>query len=129
MNTLTLVMALLLIWPFSSGHSFPLVPRSNVPAATGSVSVKQGDNGNTQLDIKVRHLAEPSKLTPPAGVDIARVRTSDQVTHKIGASRLDSGLNGELKGVTTVNSADLLITPEQSVSVDLKGRPTGGGQV
>jgi len=117
MKSVILLCALLTIWPFSSGQTFQLTASSSVPAASGTVQVQAGNNGNTQLDIKVKHLALPSHLSPPAGVYIVWVQLSGEPAHKLGAIQLDGNQNGELKAITTATNADVLITPEQSVNV------------
>jgi hypothetical protein len=122
MKTALLLSALLAIWPFSSGQTFVLAPSASVPAASGTVKVSQGDNGNTRLEVKVKHLAQPSRLTPPAAVYIVWIQASGQAAHKLGAIQLDDDLDGELKTVTTDKVGDLLITAEQSVNVNA---PTG----
>ncbi len=91
----------------------------SVPAATGIAKVQRDkDNGNTKVDIKVDHLANPSSLTPPANVYIVWVRPSGETgAVKQGAIRVDKDLKGELKIVTVSKDFDLFITAEQSETV------------
>jgi hypothetical protein len=118
MKTALLLSVLMAIWPFSSGQTFVLAPSSSVPAASGTVKVSQGDNGNTKLEVKVKHLALPSRLTPPAAAYLVWIQPRGQAAHKLGAIQLDDSLNGDLTAVTTVQTGDLLITAEQSVNVE-----------
>lgn len=119
------IMALLIIfiWPFSSGKTYHMKASNNIPAATGTVKVqKNGNDGNTRLDIKVNHLAKPTSLTPPENVYIVWIRPHDGTAAKKGIIRVDKNLNGELKVVTVSKNFDVFITAEQSPSVT---EPTG----
>ncbi|MGH9483846.1 MAG: hypothetical protein ACRD1F_02225, partial [Terriglobales bacterium] len=73
--------------------------------------------------IKVRHLAQPSSLTPPKAVYLAWIRPNAQAAQKLGAIQLDSNLSGELKTTTTVRDGEVLITPEQSVNASAPSLP------
>ncbi|HUX44046.1 MAG TPA: hypothetical protein VMV57_04775 [Terracidiphilus sp.] len=92
----------------------------NVPAASGLVKIqKDKDNGNTKLDIKVEHLANPSTLSPPANAYIVWIRPNGSVDAiKQGAIRMDKNLNAELKVVTVAKDFDLFVTAEQSESTE-----------
>jgi hypothetical protein len=130
MKTALLLAALLAIWPFSSGQTFVLAPSASVPAASGTVKVSQGDNGNTRLEVQVKHLAQPARLTPPEAVYIVWIQPNGEAAHKLGAIQLDDNLNGDLKTVTTVKVGNLLITAEQSVNVTApSGTPVLQGHI
>ncbi len=89
-----------------------------VPAATGTVKAKRDKaNGNTSLEIKVRHLANPSRLTPPANVYVVWIRPRGGDAIRQGGIGVDDSLNGELKVVTALKDFDLFITAEQSETV------------
>lgn len=95
----------------------------SVPAASGTVKAqKSGNNGNTELDIKVQNLARPSSLSPSENVYIVWIRTKDGTVQKKGALGLNKNLDGELKVVTVSKNFDVLVTGEQSPSVI---EPTG----
>ena len=115
MRSLVLVCALLAIWPWSSSKEYHMTADRSVPGASGTVKVeKDKDNGNTKLDVSVEHLADPSRLTPPATAYIVWVRPSEGDAVKQGAIRVDKDLKGELKVVTTSKNCDVFITAEQS---------------
>lgn len=120
MNDLLVVVSLLAIWPWSSTKEYRMTSGSNVPAATGIVKVKTDkDNGNTELDIKVDHLAHPSSLNPPANAYLVWVRPNAGAPVKQGAIRVNNDLKGELKVVTVAKDFDLFITAEQSESASM----------
>src|SRR5690348_2853402 len=102
MNVLV-VAALLAIWPFGSGKEYRMTASSAVPAATGTVKVtRDKDNGNTDLEIKVEHLAKPANLTPAEGSYVVWVRPRGADAAKQAALGVNDDLKGQLK-VTTVS--------------------------
>lgn len=103
-----------------SGRTFHLTPGKMVPAATGTVNVsKDTNNGNLKLDLKVKNLALPGSLTPPA--DDYVVWLEPYAEHgspvKQGSLGVDGKLNGELKTETSSKNFNVLVTAEQSGSV------------
>jgi hypothetical protein len=120
MKGLLVMISLLAIWPWSSSQEYPMKGSNSVPAAAGIVKVQRDkDNGNTKLDIRVWHLANPSRLTPPANAYIVWVRPRDGAAVKQGAIRVDKDQKGEVKLVTEAKDFEVFITAEQSESPDV----------
>lgn len=118
MTNILILVSLLAIWPFGSGKEYRMTAGGAVPAASGTVNVNRNkDNGNTQLDIKVEHLAKPASLTPASNVYIVWVRPRGEAPVKQGAIGVNNDLNGEMKTVTVSKDFDLFITAEQSENV------------
>jgi hypothetical protein len=91
---------------------------STIPAAQGTVKLDKTKNGNTSIDVLVKHLAEPQKLTPPANAYVVWVSGSkDAAPQNVGALAVDKDLSGELQTTTPLSSFDLFITAEQSGQV------------
>ena len=116
MRTLVLSLALILFAACSTTRTFPLSASSAVPAAQGQVAASVGENGNTRLDIEVRHLAEPSKLSPGATQFVAWAQPNEPGTQaqSLGVLNVDSDLTGRLQTVTPLKNFTLLITPERA---------------
>jgi hypothetical protein len=120
MKALLVMVSLLAIWPLSASKEYPMRASSSVPAAAGIVKVqKDKDSGNTKLDIRVWHLANPSRLTPSATNYIVWVRPRDGAAVKQGAIRVDKNQKGEVKLVTMAKDFEVFITAEQSESADV----------
>lgn len=120
MKSMSLMVLLFAVWPWSSGKEYRMTASDSVPAASGMVKVqKDKDNGNTKLEIKVANLADPSRLTPPASAYIVWIRPSGGAAVKQAAIRVDKDLNGELMVSTTSKNCDVFITAEQSDSVSV----------
>ena len=112
------MVAFLLLWPFSGGKTFPMTTSSQVPAASGTVNVqKDKTNGDLKLDVKVKRLARPTNLTPPAEFYIVWIRPKDGKAVKQGAIGVNNHLDGEFKVETVSKNFRVFITPEQSKSV------------
>jgi hypothetical protein len=114
-NILLLAVSLLSVWPLSSGKQYHMTAANSVPGAAGIVRVqKDKDNGNTKLNIKVEHLANPASLTPSESVYIVWVQPGGEAATKQGALGVDKNLKGELNVVTTSKDFDVFVTAEQS---------------
>lgn len=108
----------------SSGRTFHLMPGTMVPAATGTVHVKRGKNNpNMDLDIKVKNLALPGSLTPPANEYIVWIEPHGDQPLKQGAIGVDGKLQGELKTQTTAKNFNVIITAERSEAVTSPSGP------
>jgi hypothetical protein len=89
-----------------------------IPAAEGDVKFSPVKNDNTGIDLRVKHLAEPEKLTPPAQTYVAWIRNGkDAAPQNIGALTVDKELTGELSTVTPLHAFDLFVTAEASGQV------------
>ena len=96
---------------------------TSIPAAEGTVTFGKGGNGNISIDLTVKYLAPPQKLTPPSNSYVVWVRPNkDSQPQSIGALTVDKNLNGTLKTVTALQSFELFITAESSGQVQT---PTG----
>ena len=112
------LLATFAIWPFSSGKNYNMIADQSVPAASGTVHAERDkDNRNTDLDIKVNHLARPSNLNPSATTYLVWIRPSGGDAVKQGAIGVDNNLKGEMHAVTVAKNFEIFITPEQSDTV------------
>lgn len=85
----------------------------SLPAAEGTLRCHKAANDNTGIDLKVKHLASPDRLTPPASVYVVWTRTDkDAAPQNIGALEVDKNLNGRLKTVTSQRRFELFVTGE-----------------
>lgn len=84
-----------------------------VPAAEGAVNFTVTKNDNTRIALKVRHLAFPEKLTPPAGSYVVWTRADkDAPFQNIGSLLVDRDLLGSLETETPLHRFELFITAE-----------------
>lgn len=88
-----------------------------VPAAEGSVKVKKDKNNNYKIDLHVKNLADPKKLTPPKEMYIVWMETEQSGTKNIGQLKTSKGifsskLNSSLSTVTAFHPRTFFITAE-----------------
>ena len=95
-----------------------------IPAAESTVRFAKTTNDNTSIDLKVKHLAQPEKLTPPAQNYVVWVRSSKTAPpQNIGALSVDKNLTGTLQTVTSLHAFELFITGEASGQVQQPAGP------
>lgn len=118
MNNVTMIVTLLIAigaFVFAAGCAGPerLSTSSSLPAAEGSLLCDKAANGNTGINLKVKHLANPDRLTPPATVYVVWTKTDkDAPPQNIGALEVDADLSGRLKTVTSQRRFELFVTGE-----------------
>ncbi|MEP6646478.1 MAG: hypothetical protein ABJC12_05275 [Saprospiraceae bacterium] len=100
---------------------------SVVPAATGSVTVKNDKNDNYTVQLKVKNLAAPDRLTPQSKEYVVWAETQDNASLNIGRLKSTSGmlsksLSGSLKTVMTSKPTAFFITAEDDGSTTYPGR-------
>ena len=89
---------------------------SQIPAAEGTVRLRNTNNGNVEIKLSVKHLATPGRIVPGANVFVVWVRglAPGSESQNLGALRVDKNLSGKMTAVTAMPSFDLFITCEQT---------------
>ena len=100
----------------SCAHKEMFQNSSVVPGAQGSVTFGHDGNKNATLDVKVSHLANPEKLTPPRKVYVLWETTDAGGARNIGRIEVSS-FKGRLKTVTTDKAKRIFITAEDDANV------------
>jgi hypothetical protein len=95
-----------------------LTPAGSVPAASAVAKVSQDDNGNTIVDLKVKHLAKPENLNPAKSVYMVWIQPHGAAPIKQGQLQVNDNLEGELKTPTTYKSFEIFVTAEDSAAVN-----------
>lgn len=90
---------------------------SVVPSAEGTVSIKQGKNHNYIIDLNVKRLADPARLTPPKAVYVVWMETTQSGVQNIGqlvtsTKGISNMLSSSLKTVTPHEPKSFFITAE-----------------
>ncbi|MFN7957088.1 MAG: anti-sigma factor [Holophagaceae bacterium] len=85
---------------------------SDIPAGQGTVKVTSGDNGNSNVSIRVKHLAPPSKIAADSTVYVVWFRPVDGDSQNVGALILNSDLEGSLDTLTPHRRFRITVTPE-----------------
>jgi len=93
-----------------------------VPAAEGSVKVKKDKNSNYNIDLDVKNLAEPKRLSPAKETYIVWMETEQNGSKNIGQLKTSSGmlsntLSSSLKTVATFKPTGFFITAENDANI------------
>jgi hypothetical protein len=89
-----------------------MVSGPGVPASQGTVKISKTENGNTKLELHVKHLAPPFKVAPDATVYVVWLQPKDGAKLNIGALVLKDDLEGKLETVTPHRHFQISVTPE-----------------
>lgn len=90
---------------------------SVVPSAEGTVAIKRGNNNNYNIDLSVKRLADPGRLTPPKSVYVVWMETTQGGVQNIGQLKTSTKgfskmLSSSLKTVTAYQPTGFFITAE-----------------
>jgi hypothetical protein len=107
----------------SAAHKYKLNPSSIVPAAAGEIDVDKDRNGNTALDLKVKHLAKPDNLTPPQTAYVVWIQSQGGNPENQGQLKVNDKLEGEFKTVTPYKSFQIFITGETNPNATTPSGP------
>lgn len=92
--------------------------------AQGVVRFGRLSDERTSIDLAVRRLEEPSKLSPPGHAYVAWVRRDpDAPPQNVGTLAMDDQLNGELRTATDLRRFELFVTAEAASDVDAPAGP------
>jgi hypothetical protein len=105
----------------SSGRT-PLINAPNTPAAEGTIATSAEQNGNLQLEVSVKHVAPPERVSPGATAFVVWVQPRGGPPQNVGALQVDKDLNGHLRATTPFWSFDVFVTAEALPTVTA---PTG----
>jgi outer membrane PBP1 activator LpoA protein len=92
----------------------------SLSSAQGTAKVSTTDDGNTQIDLDVKHLSPPEKVNAGATAFVVWVKDANTETnaHNLGALKVDENLNGSMKAITSLRSFDLYVTAEPNATTD-----------
>lgn len=87
------------------------------PSATGDVDLSKDKNGNTNVSLRVEHLAKPSLLTPPANLYVVWFQEPGSEPENEGQLQVGNDLKGQLRTTTPLHNFDIFITAETDPTV------------
>ena len=95
-----------------------MVSGPGVPASQGTVKASKNDNGNTKIEVHVKHLAPPAKVAPDSSVYVVWLQPRDGAKLNIGALVLNRDLEGKLETTTPHRRFQISVTPEPGGHVE-----------
>lgn len=88
-----------------------------VPAAQGTVKIKKSKNGNYLVNVKIKNLAGPKRLSPPREVYVVWMQSDRNAPKNLGmiktsSSLLSSTMKGEMDATAITKPTGIFITAE-----------------
>lgn len=101
----------------------PFLVSSVVPAAEGWVKVEIDNNKNYKIELNVKNLADPQRLTPPRNIYVVWIETEQNGQKNIGQLRPEGGLfsnsvNSSLKTLTPYMPISVFVTAENNINIE-----------
>jgi hypothetical protein len=94
-----------------------------VPGAAGTVTVKSAENDNTELTVRVKHLAPAQKVATNASNYIVWIQPEGARNFQnVGALKVDKDLEGMQTTTVPYKNFKVLVTPENGTMAQ---NPTG----
>lgn len=87
------------------------------PSAMGDVDLSKDKNGNTNISLRVEHLAKPTLLTPPANLYVVWFQEPGANPENEGQLQVGNDLKGQLKTTTPLHNFDIFVTAEMDPTV------------
>lgn len=103
--------------------AFKLQSSSIVPGASGQVKTGKDKNGNTKFTVEVKHLVDPSGLTPPRSTYIVWIQQTGSSPESQGVLKVNKNLEGKFESSTPNKAFDLWITAEGDATVKSPSGP------
>jgi hypothetical protein len=101
------------------GREDRLTNTGAAPAAEGKIITDNDRNGNTGIEIHVKHMATPQSLTPARQTYLVWVQPRGKDPELLGVLRVNSDLEGSLRAGTTYKDFEVFITAEDSMKPDM----------
>lgn len=98
----------------SSDATHPMSASVENTSGEGTLEAKRGDNGNTDIEVLVKHLSSPSRLQSDASVYVVWLQPVNAQIQNLGALEVDENLVGTFNTTTPHRAFTLSITPEPS---------------
>ena len=100
------------------GREDRLTNTGAAPAAMGKVITDNDRNGNTGVNVEVKHMAAPQSLTPAKTNYVVWIQPRGKDPEVLGLLRVNEDLQGSLHATTTYKDFDIFITAEDGVKPD-----------
>jgi hypothetical protein len=96
--------------------TYTLGSSSQIPAAHGTIRLRTTSNGNVEMRLAIKHLAQPGRIVPGSAVFVvwSRGLAAGALPQNLGALRVDKNLGAKFTAVTAMPTFDVFITCEQS---------------
>lgn len=122
-NMFIAIVAVVIMFGFSScATKAPFLSSSVVPAAEGSIKIKEDGNRNFVISVDISNLAESQRLTPPKSFYIVWMVTDNGITKNIGqiissSKSISNRLKASFETVSSFKPTKIFITAENETEI------------
>ena len=100
---------------FGGGESKqPMSASGENTSGQGTVETHVDANGNTEVELLVKHLSTPSKVATDASIYVVWIRPHNGMAQNVGALQVSDDLVGKFNTTTPHRAFTLMVTPEPS---------------
>ncbi len=117
------IVILVICCGIAAAKKFPLTAATIVPGARGEVEIGHDRNKNTEVKMKVEHLAKPDSLTPPKTTYIVWLQEKGADAENSGQLKINNKEQGSFRTTTPRKSFDVFVTAEQDGSAKAPSGP------
>lgn len=89
-----------------------------VPASEGTVRATEGTDGNTDVTLWVKHLADPARVQGDSTTYVVWFQAVGAKPQNVGAMAVDANLEGRFDGSTPHKRFWVTVTPEPAATAD-----------
>jgi hypothetical protein len=95
-----------------------LGPAPENTSGEGTVQAKADTNGNTMVQVQVKRLSAPARVSSDATVYVVWIKAPTGDIQNVGALNLDSDYTGTLNTTSPHKAFTLTVTPEPSAAMN-----------
>lgn len=108
---------------FGSCATKVVFPVSSIaPAAHGTAKIKKDKNNNYQIDLAIKHLANPDRLSPPKSQYVVWMFTEEGLNKNLGGIVSDRSNKAKLTATTPFKPIQIFVTAEEAGNVLQPGK-------
>ena len=101
------------------GREDRLTNTGATPAAMGKAITDNDRNGNTGIEVQVKHMAAPQSLTPAKTAYVVWIQPRGKDPEALGVLRVNEDLDGTLRATTPYKDFEIFITAEDNPKPDM----------
>lgn len=118
LTLLALLAGVIVVFTFGScAAKIPFLSSPVVPAASGAVKVSKDKNKNYSIQIAIKNLAGPERLTPPKSNYVIWMLDADNMSKNIGQINISKSLSANFETVSSFRPSKIMITAEDDANV------------
>ena len=117
---------LIILFSVSCARKISFGTSTVVPAAEGRVKIDKDNNGNQNIQVDIKNLAEPKRLTPSKSYYVVWMETDEGTVKNLGRLNSETGLfsntlKASLHTVSPLKPRRIYVTAEDDPTIQYPG--------